>query len=258
MKKVVAIALGLAALFAAFAALVIPAGKDGQALAQSRTYPSNAQCWAGQRKGQGYVTGCRSEERFCPNASSDSAAKGYALRGAPSCIPKTPAELAEERAAAQRKARFEAEVQAEVSRLGAHREGEIRRRLELRENALSLRPTPPPRQCTTQTLPRSQSWQGKDQASAMLSATRGSANVCGRDAKVSTSPPACKRDPVLQMTRPPIGTCLACISEKQAIALGYVPGRGWPKPNESWTCSVSAQCKVEKCTGDGPAAVSRQ
>ena len=156
------------------------------------------------------------------------------------------------------KARRDAEVKAETDRLGAHRQAEIRRKLELRDKAMAARPKEPTKQCRIERNTRNSSWQGKTNGDALLSAQRGVRSLCGSGEMLGSTAPVCSPDPVNELPKPPVGDCLACISEKQATSLGWVKGVGWPKREPTWTCKASATCKVEKCDAVGSSAGSRQ
>ena len=183
------------------------------------------------------------------------------------CTRLTPAQKAErdqQRAAeAARAAKFEADVKAEMQRLGAHREAEIRRKLELRDRALAARPTPQPgqspKQCTRQLVSRQISEVGSTRTDALLQVNSRATASCGIGGSYrGRSEPVCAEQKGLSLPKPPIGDCLACISMQQAVASGYVPGKGWPQPASSWTCNAMASCEAEVCPDKGPSAVTQQ
>lgn len=228
----------------------------------NRSYPTPAECSRGVAEALGkntaFINTCNANERMCLNASSTVGRRtGHYLPNTPSCIPRTPEEIAAEKAKALKKAQFEAEVRSEMTRLGAHREKEIRQRLELRDRAQTAMPKPPPPQCTTEIVSATPVWQQKTQAAAIAAGKANIGRSCGSARLLSHSGLSCAQDAAVTLKKPPVGSCLACISEKQAIALGYVPGKGWPKPLATWTCRTTAKCERERCTG-APASATRQ
>jgi hypothetical protein len=85
---------------------------------------------------------------------------------------------------------------------------------------------------------------------SVLIANGSGADISGSESVVSMSAgaPTCAQKTVSDpMKPPPIGTCLACITEVQAEALGYIPGQGWPAPLSHWTCSAQANVVIKRC-----------
>ena len=227
------------------------------ALRGQAAYPTHDQCFAKLRQkyagtNTAFINPCPSDTRWCPGHGP----------GVPLCIPKSRQEKAAEEADRLRKARAEAEIRAEIDRLGAHREAEIRRKFELRDRALAARPKAPPtppKQCTTQRASATQTWVGKSQVEAQTLAQRGTRSVCAANRQLSASSPVCVAKPAPRLPRPRVGDCLSCVSEQMAGNLyGWKKGVGYPPvPPPQWECKVTAQCEVEKCTA-GPSGATRQ
>ena len=68
---------------------------------------------------------------------------------------------------------------------------------------------------------------------------------------------SCTQRTQFEMKPPPVGNCLACITEKQAMAFGYVPGKGYPPPKTEWVCKATITYVAERC-GSGTSKVSAQ
>lgn len=222
--------LTLAAGLSGALAIGLTAAGSGPLQAQ-RSYPTHQQCWEGVSRAYGsgtaFYNDCKSGERMCPNAGFASAKTGIRIPNTPSCIPQTPEEKAAIAAEAARKARKEAEIKAEINRLGAHREAEIRRKFELRDRAQAAMPSPPPaqppRQCTKKLRDSFVHEYGQSQADAAAKANASAMRSCGvAGVYRSKGPPQCSG------------------------------GSG-----RNWSCAVTAKCEIEICN-QGPAGASRQ
>lgn len=131
--------------------------------------------------------------------------------------------------------------------------------------ATSSAPAPKARQCTSRSFSQTMSNTHASQSTAQsllqsAIAMKTGANITGSESVVSMtsgSTNCSQRSLADPMKRPPVGNCLACITENQAIQLGYVPGQGWPAPKTEWVCKAVVQVVAEKC-GLGSSAVSSQ
>lgn len=89
--------------------------------------------------------------------------------------------------------------------------------------------------------------------SQMVAAMKNSGFACGDSPAVSISDITCKDITLkpLENPKPPVGNCLACISEELAAKFyGWKKGVGYPAPvkeKTKWACSVTAKCNVSKC-----------
>lgn len=173
---------------------------------------------------------------------------------------------AEQRAIAARNAR----VDVIARQIGPAKRAEAERLQKLNEELAALRPKPvvraaatpaptptkAPRQCTQRTATQTVSNVSTTREGAQAGLSRANGNIGGSESQVSKSLGAatCKQRNQLALTPPPVGTCLACISEKQAVALGWVKGKGWPAPKTEWVCTAPLTYTAEKC-GTGTSKV---
>jgi hypothetical protein len=167
-----------------------------------------------------------------------------------------------ERIAAEEKRK----VDVIANQIGPGKQAAAEKLSTMNEQLRALRPKPRPRQCASrsfsQTMSNSSANQGNayDRLMAAIAMKTG-ANITGSESVVSmtaTGAPSCSRQSVVDpMPKPPVGDCLACISESQAKLLGYIPGKGWPPPNSEWVCKVAVQVVAEKCSS-GPSSVTSQ
>jgi hypothetical protein len=183
----------------------------------------------------------------------------------------TPEERARNQAAERERLRAKAEldrkVDAQLARMGGNpaRRAEAERFVRMQEDAQKARAKLPKRQCTSRTWsqPMNTSGQTRDAAFAQLTGAvsrKSGCNIGGSESVLSMSLATaanCSERALPSLKPPPVGTCLACITEKQAIAMGYVPGKGWPPPKKEWVCKATVACAAEKC-GSGTSAVSAQ
>lgn len=178
--------------------------------------------------------------------------------------------LAAEAARKAEAARVEGERQSKVdaiaSQIGPGKRAAAERLARMNEELAALRPKPKvqPRQCTTRSFSQvltntasSQSTASQSLATAI--ARKSGANIGGSESVVSMTggAPSCTQETVLTMKPPPVGKCLACISEALAAQFGWVPGKGYPPPKVEWVCKATVQVTAEKC-GTGSAKVSAQ
>lgn len=183
----------------------------------------------------------------------------------------TPEERARNEAAKREQARKQAEfnrkVDAQLAKMGGNpaRRGEAERFVRMQDDAQKARDKIPKRNCTSRTWSQPMTSQGRTRDAAFASLTgavamKSGCNITGSESVLSMSLATaanCSERALPSLKPPPIGTCLACITEKQAVALGYVPGKGWPPPQKEWVCKATASCAAEKC-GTGTSAVSGQ
>ena len=175
-----------------------------------------------------------------------------------------------------REAEFRREVDAQLASMGGNpsRRAEAERFVKMRQDAAAARaklPTPP-RQCTSRTWTQPFTSSGKTRDAAFASMTtavarKSGCNIGGSESVLSMSQATAANctertlpslaSVTLNGKYPPIGTCLACISETQAASLGWVKGKGWPAPEKEWVCTATVQCAAERC-GTGSSAVSAQ
>jgi pyruvate/2-oxoglutarate dehydrogenase complex dihydrolipoamide acyltransferase (E2) component len=99
---------------------------------------------------------------------------------------------------------------------------------------------------------------GSDEMTArfrMKEAMSNSAHMasCGNSPLIDISPVICKNTSLnpVQLPKPPVGGCLACISEDMATKMyGWKKGVGYPiaaKGEAQWTCSITTKCKQKSC-----------
>ena len=175
---------------------------------------------------------------------------------------------AQQRAAEARQAR----VDSIAREIGPAKRAEAERLQKLNEELAALRPkqvarpsakptptatpTKPARQCTSRTATETVSNVSSTREGAQAGLSRANGNIGGSESQVSKSLGAatCKQRNQLALKPPPVGTCLACISEKQAAALGWVKGKGWPAPKTEWVCTAPLTYTAEKC-GTGTSKV---
>lgn len=191
------------------------------------------------------------------------------ITGSPS--PPSPEELARRQAAERERARLKAEFDRKVDRQLASMGGNPARRAEaerfvrMQEEAEKARGKLPKRQCTSRTWSQPFSTSGRTRDAAFASLTgavdrKSGCSIGGSESLLSMSMATaanCSERTLPSIKPPPIGTCLACITEKQAVALGYVPGKGWPPASREWVCKATVSCAAEKC-GTGSSTVSGQ
>jgi hypothetical protein len=183
------------------------------------------------------------EERKAAEAERQRAAAEAAAR----------AKAERERVAAEHKAKIDAQMQA--LNLPESRRKEAERLNAMREAAEKARPKPPAKMCKSRLLNAFAETNGKSQAEAMSAMMAAVAHDCqartGSGAN-SAAAPKCKLNKGYREAYPPVGKCLACITEAQATSLGWVKGKGWPPPEpDYWTCSATAQCSkpLNDCGG---------
>ncbi|WP_133364682.1 hypothetical protein [Qipengyuania sediminis] len=177
---------------------------------------------------------------------------------------------AEQRAIAARNAR----VDTIARQIGPAKRAEAERLAKLNDELAALRPKPvarstaapsprpsptsssPPRQCTRRTATQTVTSVSSTREGAQAGLSRANGNIGGSESQISKSLGAasCQQRNQLALTPPPVGTCLACISEKQAAALGWVKGKGWPPPKTEWVCSAPLTYTAERC-GTGASKV---
>ena len=183
------------------------------------------------------------------------------------------AEEARQRAAAEEARRQR--VAAIAREIGPGKTAAAERLLQLNEEAAKFRPQPrptasatpaatptpasKPRQCTQRqgTQPASNVADTREKAEAGV--LRARAVPGGSESIVSStvSGASCTQRTQFEMKPPPVGNCLACITEKQAMAFGYVPGKGYPPPKTEWVCKATITYVAERC-GSGTSKVSAQ
>jgi len=166
--------------------------------------------------------------------------------------------LARERAEREaREAEIKRQVDAEVARLGAHRRAEAERSVRMRQEAAAART--PPRQCTTRSGTQQASITHATREGAQAAIARVRATPGGSETITSSNvgPASCTQRTVAHITPPPVGNCFACISEQQAVSLGYVRGKGWPAPEVEWVCTATIQFTAQRC-GSGSSTVTAQ
>lgn len=174
---------------------------------------------------------------------------------------------AAERERARKKAEFDRKVDAQLASMGGNpaRRAEAERFVRMKEEAEKAREKLPKRQCTSRTWSQPFTTAGRTRDAAFASLTgavdrRSGCSIGGSETLLSMSMASaanCSERALPSIKPMPIGTCLACITEKQAIALGYVPGKGWPPAPKEWVCKATVSCAAEKC-GSGSSAVSGQ
>lgn len=174
---------------------------------------------------------------------------------------------AAKREQARRKAEFDRKVDAQLAKLGGNpaRRAEAERFVRMQEDAQKARDKLPKRNCTSRTWSQPIASSGKTRQAAFDQLTgtvrmQSGCNIGGSETVLSMSLATaanCSERTLPSMKPPPIGTCLACITQQQAISLGYVPGKGWPPPPKEWVCKATASCAAEKC-GSGTGKVSNQ
>jgi len=180
------------------------------------------------------------------------------------------AEEARRRAAAEAARRQE--VNAIAQQIGPGKTAAAERLQKLNEEAAAFRPKPQPtpsatptqasapRQCTQRqgTQPVSFTADTREKAEAGVLRSRGVPGGSESIVSSSVSGASCTQRNQLQLKGPPVGNCLACISEQMAINLyGYVPGQGYPPPKTEWVCKATVTFVAERC-GSGPSKVSAQ
>lgn len=183
----------------------------------------------------------------------------------------TPEERARNEAAERERVRIKAEfdrkVDAQLARMGGNpaRRAEAERFVRLQDDAKKARDKLPRRQCTSRTWSQPMNSSGRTREAAFASMTgavsrKSGCSIGGSETVLSMSLATaanCTERALPALKPPPIGTCLSCITEKQAIALGYVPGKGWPPAETEWVCKATVACAAEKCSS-GPSKVSGQ
>ena len=191
------------------------------------------------------------------------------ISGGPSTV--SPEERARREAAERERARQQAEhdrkVDAQLASMGGNpaRRAEAERFVRMKEEAEKARAKIPKRQCTSRTWSQPFSTSGSTRDAAFASLTgavdrKSGCSIGGSETLLSMSQATaanCSERALPSIKPPPVGTCLACITEKQAIALGYVPGKGWPPAKKEWVCKATVSCAAEKC-GTGSSTVSGQ
>ena len=157
-------------------------------------------------------------------------------------------------------------VEAQLARFGGNpaRRAEAERFVDMQEAAEQARAKLPRRVCTSRTWSKqiASTGESRDSAFASMNLAVSRKSGCGQTGSESLtsmslgSAANCVQRTLPSIKPPPIGTCLGCITEQQAVSAGYVPGEGWPAPKVEWVCSATAQCAAEKCVQDSK--VSRQ
>ena len=174
---------------------------------------------------------------------------------------------AAERERARLKAEFDRKVDAQLASMGGNpaRRAEAERFVRMKEEAEKARAKIPKRQCSSRTWSQPMNVSGRTRDAAFANLTdavsrRAGCNIGGSETVLSMSLATaanCSEHVLPHLNPPPIGSCLACITQQQAVALGYVPGKGWPPPPKEWVCKATASCAAEKCS-TGPSTVSGQ
>ena len=162
-------------------------------------------------------------------------------------------EAAEAERLAAEKAR---KVEALSEALGG-REAAAKRLQPLDEEAAKYRPKAPAAICTTKTVAKPFSVTRANQVEAVAAIDREQKSACGNGGRyLYANSPRCKSLPPVALPRPPVGDCLACISEKMAKNLyNWDPVSGYPPlPPDQWSCEVTVQCEVRRCTGNSSAS----
>jgi hypothetical protein len=213
------------------------------------------------------VTGLVSASASLPVSAQEP--QGIIITCGPSCW--TPEERARNEAAdrerARQKAEFDRKVDAQLASMGGNpaRRAEAERFVRMKEDAEKARAKLPKRQCTSRTWSQPMATSGRTRDAAFANLTgavdrRSGCSIGGTETLLSMSMATaanCSEHALPSIKPPPIGTCLSCITEKQAIALGYVPGKGWPPAKKEWVCKATVSCAAEKC-GTGSSTVSGQ
>ncbi len=161
-----------------------------------------------------------------------------------------------------KQAAFQRKVDAQLAKMGGNpaRRAEAERFVAMQEQAEAARAKlPRPKVCTPRTWDQQTSFPGstRDVAFAALTTSvsrRQGCSIGGSETVTSVrlaSAANCSERKLPTIKPPPVGTCLGCISEKQAIPLGYVPGQGWPPPPTEWVCTATVACASQKCEGPG-------
>jgi hypothetical protein len=187
--------------------------------------------------------------------------------------------IAEAKAAEEARLRAAAEaarrqqVNAIAQQIGPGKTAAAERLHELNQQAAQFRPksaqptpaaTPTPastpRQCTQRqgTQPASFTADTREKAEAGVLRSRGVPGGSESIVSSSVSGASCTQRNQLHMKPPPVGNCLSCITEQQAINMfGYVPGKGYPPAKTEWVCKATVTYVAERC-GSGPSKVSAQ
>jgi len=182
------------------------------------------------------------------------------------------AEVARVKAAAEAKRR--ADIAAMEAQLGPGKRASAERLLAMNEEVAKYRPkvplavapkpsaTPlpspsPARQCTRRqgTQQITDRAATREAAEAEIARARGTPGGSESIVESSVSAPTCSQQKVLYLKPPPVGKCLACISEALATDLyGWVKGQGYPPPATEWVCKATVTFTAERC-GNGPSKV---
>ena len=169
----------------------------------------------------------------------------------------------------QREAAHKAAVDAQMDKFGLNerRRAEAERLEAMRVAAEKARPKPkaPPRQCTRRAFSQLLTNTASSQSVASQSLTtaiarKSGANIGGSESVISMTggTPVCTQKTAFEPKLPPVGKCLACITEWQAAEFyGWVRGKGYPPPKVEWICQATVQITAERC-GTGTSKVSNQ
>lgn len=165
-------------------------------------------------------------------------------------------------------ARIEAERQRKIDaiaqQLGPTKRAEAERLQRMNEEIAALRPkstsASKPRQCTQRQGIQQVSSSASTREAAEKSVSRSRATPGGSESILSSSVggASCIQRNMSEFPKPPVGTCLACISEWMATNyFGWVRGQGYPPPKTEWVCTASVTYTAERC-GKGESKVLAQ
>lgn len=181
------------------------------------------------------------------------------------------AEAARIKAASEAKRR--AQIAAMEAQLGPGKRASAERLLAMNEEVAKFRPKVPlavmprpsssasaTRQCSRRQASQPVSFSAATREAAEAGIVRARATPGGSETIVQSvvSAASCSQQKVLQLTPPPVGNCLSCISEKMAASMyGWIKGRGYPPAKSEWVCKAAVSFIAERCASDASKVIGQ-
>lgn len=216
-----------------------------------------------ERALEAFLAAERAEREAARRAEEERRRQVAEARAAEEARQRAAAEAARQAEIARVEAARQQRVDAIAEQIGPGKRAEAERLQRMNDQLAALRPKPrptPARQCTQRAGIQRVSATRDTREAAEAEVARARATPGGSETIVANrvSGASCEQRTEAQIMRPPpVGTCLACISEQQATALGWVKGTGWPPPRVEWVCTATIDYTAERC-GSGTSTVTAQ